>query len=34
VSGLRLARGYEEWQNRRWTEKLSERAEALLNSLL
>jgi cardiolipin synthase len=23
---------YEEWQNRSWTEKLSERAEALLNS--
>ena len=25
---------YEEWQNRSWTEKLSERAEALLNSQL
>ena len=25
---------YEEWQNRPWTEKLSERAEALLNSQL
>ncbi|HWZ70041.1 MAG TPA: hypothetical protein VN326_01010 [Casimicrobiaceae bacterium] len=34
VSGSRLARGCEEWQNRRWTEKLSERAEALLNSQL
>jgi hypothetical protein len=25
---------YEEWQNRSWTEKLSERAEAWLNSQL
>jgi cardiolipin synthase len=25
---------YEEWQNRSWTEKLSERAEAMLNSQL
>jgi cardiolipin synthase len=25
---------YEEWQNRPWTEKLSERAEAILNSRL
>jgi cardiolipin synthase len=25
---------YEEWQNRSWTEKLSERAEAILNSQL
>jgi len=25
---------YEEWQNRPWTEKISERAEAMLNSQL